>query len=66
MHLNDFRRLLIPGDRVRFFNLKRNVIGKVTKVDGPIITIEVDEAGEVKTYREHRKYLYPPFVVTDR
>ena len=66
MHLNDFRRLLIPGDRVRFFNLKRNVIGKVTKGDGPIITIGVDEAGEVQTYREHRKYLYPPFVMTER
>lgn len=64
MHLNEFRRLLIPGDRVLFYNLTKYVTGTVVAKDGPIITIEVHEAGETKTYQEHRKYLYPPFVPT--
>lgn len=60
MHLNDFRRTLIPGDEVHFFNLKRYVTGKVKAVNGTVVTIDVDEDGEVKTYHQHRKYLNPP------
>lgn len=60
MHLNEFRRTLIPGEQVRFFNCKRYVIGKVRAVNGTLVTIDVNEDGKVKTYHEHRKYLYPP------
>ena len=60
MHLNEFRRTLIPGEEVRFCNCKKYVIGKVKAVNGTLVTIEVDEDGQVKTYHEHRKYLYPP------
>ena len=60
MNLNEFRRTLIPGNEVSFFNLKKNVNGKVKAVNGTLVTIEVEESGEVKTYHEHRKRLYPP------
>lgn len=60
MHLNEFRRTLTPGDKVRFFNRKTYVTGTVRAVKDTLVTIEVDEAGETKTYHEHRKSLCPP------
>ena len=60
MHLNEFRRTLMPGDEVSFYNRKKYVNGKVKAVKDTLITIEVDEAGETKTYHEHRKLLCPP------
>jgi hypothetical protein len=47
MHLNEFRRTLIPGNEVSFFNLKKNVNGKVKAVKGTLVTIEVDIGQEV-------------------
>jgi hypothetical protein len=60
MSLNEFRRTLAPGVQVRFFNLKRYVVGKVTKVNTPMITIDVTMDGKTTTYTEHRKHLTPP------
>lgn len=60
MNLNEFRRTLIPGDKVHFFNRTKYITGTVRAVKDTLVTIEVNEAGETKTYHEHRKYLCPP------
>lgn len=60
MHMNEFRQTLRPGERVRFCDLKKFVVGTVKAVSGTLVTIEVEEDGNVKTYKEHRKHVYPP------
>jgi hypothetical protein len=57
MHMNDFRRKLRPGEKVRFCDLKKFVVGTVKAVTGTLVTIEVEEDGQVKTYHEHRKHV---------
>lgn len=60
MHMNEFRRTLSPGDKVRLCDWKKFVVGTVKAVTGTLVTIEVEEDGKVKTYHEHRKHVYPP------